>query len=75
MDSIIVRIERGDKSRDIDIRPLLGEITHPGDYTLNLTLKCVNGTSVRPDSVLARLLNLTKEEASLIPILKTRTVV
>jgi radical SAM-linked protein len=74
MDSIVVHTERGGKSRDVDIKPLLGELSHVGDLTLGLMLKCVNGASVRPDEVLASLLNLSKEQASLIPICKTKTV-
>jgi radical SAM family uncharacterized protein/radical SAM-linked protein len=74
MDSIVVHIERGEKSRDVDIRPLLGELSRVGDLTLGLMLKSVNGAYVRPYEVLARLFNLSKEQASLIPIRKTRTV-
>jgi hypothetical protein len=74
MDSIPVHVERGDKSRDIDIRPLLTELSHTGDLTLALELRCVNGAGVRPDEVLSRLFNPSKQEASLIPIRKTGTV-
>jgi radical SAM-linked protein len=74
MDSILVHIERGARSRDIDIRPLLAELSLTGDLSLGLKLKSVNGVSVRPDEVLSRLFNLSKEEASLIPIRKTGTV-
>jgi radical SAM family uncharacterized protein/radical SAM-linked protein len=74
MDSIVVHIERADKSHDVDIRPLLGELSRVGDLALGLMLKSVNGASIRPSEVLARLFNLSKEQASLIPIRKTRTV-
>jgi radical SAM-linked protein len=74
MDSIVVHLERGDKSRDVDIRPLLGKISHEGEFTLGLVLNSVNGASVRPYEVIARLFNLSREAASLIPIRKTKTV-
>ncbi len=73
-DSIHVRIEKEGKATDIDIKPLLAGLTLSEDLTLRLTLKKGNGASARPHDVLACLLGLPKESASLIPVLKTRAV-
>ncbi|MFQ5735363.1 MAG: hypothetical protein ACE5GY_00695 [Thermodesulfobacteriota bacterium] len=74
-ESIVVRIKKVDKVREIDIRPYLAELTHAGGMTLRLVLrKDAGGASVRPHDVLACLFNLSREDASLIPIIKTRAV-
>lgn len=73
-DSIPVRIEKEEKVREIDIRPMLADISSIGDLTLKLVLKKGEGASVRPHDVLARLFNLSREDASLIPILKAKAV-
>ncbi len=72
-ESIPTRINKGDKSKTIDIKPLIVDFSRMGG-NLRLVLKKNAGLSVRPFDAVARLLNLSREEASLIPILKTRTV-
>jgi len=73
-DSIIVRIEREDRITDVDIKPLVSELSLTGDMALRLVLRKSAGRSVRPLDVMARLLGLSREDASLIPILKIKAV-
>jgi len=73
-DSIHVRIEKEGKATDVDIKPLLAGLSLSEDLTLRLTLKKGVGANARPHDVLACLLGLPKESASLIPVLKTRAV-
>ncbi|MFQ5441830.1 MAG: TIGR03960 family B12-binding radical SAM protein, partial [Thermodesulfobacteriota bacterium] len=72
-ESIPTRINKGDKSKTIDIKPLIVEFSRMGE-NLRIVLKKNAGLSVRPLDAVARLLNLPREEASLIPVRKTRTV-
>ncbi|MEE9614305.1 MAG: TIGR03960 family B12-binding radical SAM protein [Thermodesulfobacteriota bacterium] len=74
MDSVVLHLDREKKRKEVDIRPLVGEISHVGDLTISLGLGIENGVSVKPHEVVAHILNLPAEKASLIPILKTRTV-
>src|SRR3990170_3347330 len=73
-DSIHVRIEKEGKATDVDIKPLLAGLSLSEDLTLRLTLIKGVGANARPHDVLACLLGLPKESASLIPVLKTRAV-
>jgi hypothetical protein len=74
-ESIVVRIQKKDKVREIDIKPLVAELSHAGDMTLKLVLRNnAGGASARPHDVVACLFNLSREDASLIPITKTGTV-
>ena len=73
-DSIPVTIEKEGRTREIDIKPLLAGLSLNSDLTLRLALKKGDGASVRPHDVLACLLSLPRESASLIPILKIRAV-
>ncbi len=73
-DKVIIRIEREDKTADIDIKPLVSELSLTGDMTLRLILRKSSGKSVRPHDVVKSLLNLSREDASLIPVLKTKAV-
>lgn len=73
-DSIIIGITREDKVKEVEIRPLLAEFTNMGDMTLRLVVKKSDGAAVRPYDVIARLFNISREDASLIPILKSRSV-
>ena len=72
-DSILVRIEREGKATDVDIKPILAGLSLSEDLTLRLALR-KGATNARPHDVLACLLGLPKESASLIPVLKTRAV-
>ncbi len=78
-DSFLLSISKKDKVREVDIRPLVSELRLDGDAggsaKLRLVLKKAdNGPVLRPTDVLVGLLNLSVEDASLIPILKTKTV-
>jgi radical SAM family uncharacterized protein/radical SAM-linked protein len=74
-DSIPVRITREDKVTDVDLKPSLAALTYKGDSNLSLVLRKVEGgPPVRPYDVLACLFGLSREDASLIPVLKIRTV-
>ncbi len=73
-DSFLLRIFKKDKVREVDIKPLVRELRLDGDGKLRLVLKKADGPVLRPADVLAGLLNLSKEDASLIPILKTKAV-
>jgi radical SAM-linked protein len=76
-DSFLLRIFKKDKVREVDIRPLVSELRLDGDGDgvgkLRLVLKKADGPVLRPIDVLVGLLNLSAEDASLIPILKTKT--
>ena len=74
-DSIPVRITREDKVTDVDLKPSLAALSCAGDSNLSLVLRKVEGIPpARPSDVLACLFGLSREDASLIPILKIRTV-
>ncbi|HLE09380.1 MAG TPA: TIGR03960 family B12-binding radical SAM protein [Thermodesulfobacteriota bacterium] len=74
MDSISVEIKREGKTRIVDIRPLLSELALAGGSTLAFTLCKREGGGCRPGTVISRLFGLSPEKASLIPILKVKTV-
>ena len=69
----ISRGGRGDRIETIDLKPIVGEVSRIGDSTLRLVLNKTPGPRVRPLDVVVCLFNLTAEDASLIPILKTKT--
>ncbi|MBI5237165.1 MAG: TIGR03960 family B12-binding radical SAM protein [Deltaproteobacteria bacterium] len=73
-DSIVTRITREDKVTEVDIKPQLAELSHIGDSTLRLALKKSGSANVRPIDVVACLFNISREDASLIPILKAKAV-
>lgn len=73
-ESVCMLIERKDKTREVDIRPLIEELRPAGEGTLMLTLRTNAAAGVKPHEVLANLLNLSKKQASLIPIHKTGSV-
>ncbi|MBI5598206.1 MAG: TIGR03960 family B12-binding radical SAM protein [Deltaproteobacteria bacterium] len=74
MDSIEVAVEREGKTKIVNIRPLIGELKPEEGSTLGMTLLKSDGAGVKPRDVVRRLLDLSSREASLIPILKTGTV-
>lgn len=68
-------IERKGKVRSLDIRPVIEALDfNPGELTLGFTILKSPGAGVKPHEVAAHLLGLPLREASLIPILKTETV-
>lgn len=73
-DSIPVRITREDKVTDVDLKPAIAGLSF-SEAGLILVLRRVEGSPpARPSDVIACLLGLSREDASLIPILKVRTV-
>ncbi|MDP2690143.1 MAG: TIGR03960 family B12-binding radical SAM protein [Deltaproteobacteria bacterium] len=74
-ESIVVRVKKDEQVRDIDIKPLVAELSHTGDLALRLVLrKGDTGAAIRPHDVMACLFNLSRDDASLIPIIKTKAV-
>jgi radical SAM-linked protein len=73
--SLVIKQEREKKIRKIDIIPLLKNISFKKDRSsLHLTLRKVNGCGVKPHEIIASLLSISVREASLIPVLKVKTV-
>ncbi len=72
--SVVIRIQKEDKVTEVDLRPQVSELVHAGDSTLRLVLKRGQGANARPHDVVACLLGLPREDASLIPILKVKAV-
>lgn len=73
-DSFVVRTVREEKTAEVDVKPLVRELKHLGDGTLRLVLKMGTTARLRPNEFLSRLLNLSREDSSLIPILKTKAL-
>ncbi|MEE8186015.1 MAG: TIGR03960 family B12-binding radical SAM protein [Thermodesulfobacteriota bacterium] len=72
--SLVIIQEREKKIRKIDIIPFLKNISFKKDQSsLHLTLRKVNGRSVKPHEIIASLLGISVREASLIPVLKVKT--
>ena len=72
-DSVVARIEREKAITEIDLKPLVSELSVAGEMTLKLALR-KGAAGVRPRDVVARLLGLSPRDASLIPILKIKAV-
>ncbi len=73
-DSIEAEIDRGGKKKTLDVRPLVEELVLTEDLTLALTLRKSEGAGIKPHEAVSLLLDLPDPKASLIPILKTKTV-
>lgn len=73
-ETIPVRVTREDKAVEFDIKPSLVEISRADNARLKLVLRRREGAPVRPADVIACLFGISREDASLIPVLKTRTV-
>ena len=72
--SIEVEIARGKKQKTLDIRPLVDELVRTDDSTLSLALRRTESAGIKPHEVVSCLFSMPLPDASLIPILKTRTV-
>ncbi|MFQ5465883.1 MAG: TIGR03960 family B12-binding radical SAM protein [Thermodesulfobacteriota bacterium] len=68
--SAIARIKKKDKVIEVDLKDAVTGLSRAGD-SIRLCLVNAGAVSVRPVDVLAYLFNLTREDASLIPVLKT----
>ena len=73
-DSIPVRITREDKVTDVDLKPALAGLSQSGADLSLVLRRCEGSPPARPSDVMACLFGLSREDASLIPILKVRTV-
>lgn len=74
-ESCIVRVRKEDKVTEIDIKSGVAELGDAGDGTLRLALRKGAGPNIRPYDAVAAIFNLSREDASLIPILKTKSVI
>ncbi|HXI10705.1 MAG TPA: TIGR03936 family radical SAM-associated protein, partial [Thermodesulfobacteriota bacterium] len=72
--SVVIRVRKEDKVTEVDLRQQVSELAHAGDSTLRLVLKKGPGYSARPHDLLSCLFGLSREDASLIPILKVKAV-
>jgi len=72
--SVVIRVRKEDKVTEIDLREQVAGLTHAGDSTLRLVLKRGRGASARPHDVVACLFDISREDATLIPILKVKAV-
>jgi hypothetical protein len=73
-ESVLLHIQKKDKTKEVDIRPLVRELSLSGDGVVRLVLGRSASSSVKPRDVLVHLFDLSREDASLIPILKTKAV-
>ncbi len=71
-ESLTVRIMKEKRTEEVDIKPLVGGLSLADGATLRLVLKKGGSRNIRPQDVLAGLFNLSKADASLIPVLKIR---
>jgi hypothetical protein len=69
-----VEFERAGKKKVVDLKQQVEALEINGEYTLGLTLRSSAGVSIKPHEVMALLFKLPSDNASLISILKTRTV-
>jgi radical SAM family uncharacterized protein/radical SAM-linked protein len=69
-----VEFERAGKKKVVDLKQQVETLEIKGEYTLGLTLRSSAGVSIKPHEVMALLFQLPSDKASLISILKTRTV-
>lgn len=73
-DSFNVQLERKKKVKNLDLKLLLEELYLDEDLTVNISLKFKEGGSIKPFEVVENIFNLSHKEATLIPILKTKTI-
>jgi len=74
-ESCIVRITKEDKATLVDVKPAVADLANAGDGVVRLVLRTGAGLKVRPHDALACLFNLSRQDASLIPVLKTKSSV
>ncbi|MBI5885357.1 MAG: TIGR03960 family B12-binding radical SAM protein [Deltaproteobacteria bacterium] len=74
-ESCIVSITKEDKVTQVDIKPGVAAIGNAAEGVVRLVLRSGAGPKVRPHDALAGLFNLSRQDASLIPVLKTKSSV
>lgn len=72
-DSLKIRVDKGEEkaAKEIDIRAAVEALSVHGEGTLKLVLKKAEGSTARPHDILAALLDIPRQYASLIPVVKT----
>ncbi len=73
-DTFDVQLERKNKVKHLDLKLLLEELYLDEDLTVNISLKFKEGGSIKPHEVVENIFNLSHKEATLTPILKTKTI-
>lgn len=73
-DSFVVSVSTEGKTKETDVKPLVRELAHVGDGTVRLVLGRDTSVRLRPNEFISHLLSLSREDASLIPILKTKVL-
>ncbi|HAO93213.1 MAG TPA: hypothetical protein DCR11_04880 [Deltaproteobacteria bacterium] len=73
-DSLKIRVDKGEEkaAKEIDIRTAVEALSFHGESTLKLVLKKAEGATARPHDILATLFGIPRQDASLIPVVKTR---
>jgi radical SAM family uncharacterized protein/radical SAM-linked protein len=75
-ESFLMSQKREKGTREVDIRPLIEDISYDRALSsLRLILKKRDGRGAKPHEIIAPLLDISAREASLIPILKTKTTI
>jgi radical SAM family uncharacterized protein/radical SAM-linked protein len=72
MASKTIEIERGGRTRSVDLKAACPEIGLTKD--LELSLKISEGFGVRPEHILREVFGMPKELSSLVPVLKTKAL-
>jgi len=72
-ESCIIQVIKEDKVTQVDIKPSVADIADAGDGSVRFVLRKGVGPQVRPHDALAALFNLSKQDASLIPVLKMKS--
>ncbi|MBI5561834.1 MAG: TIGR03960 family B12-binding radical SAM protein [Deltaproteobacteria bacterium] len=72
-ESCVIRIRKEDKTAEVDIKSGVAEVSNTGGGIVRLVLQKGAGPQVRPHDALSCIFNLSREDASLIPILKTKS--
>ncbi len=73
-DEIPVEVTRGEKKRVIDLKPFIERLYVDQRGNISLILKETQQGRIRPQDVLRALFGLPPEKASLVPILKVKTL-
>lgn len=76
MNEVQLKVRRKNRVKEINIRPLVGNLEFSQSTNkLNFLLKLRENFNVKPFEVVAHLLDIPIEKASLIPITKTKSII
>ncbi len=73
-EEIPVEVTKGEKTKVIDLKPFIERLCVDQRGNISLTIRETQQSRIRPQDVLMALLGLPPEKASLIPILKVKTL-